>query len=287
MGQLHTPDVVARVNHLPALPAVVMELLNSLDNSDVGIDALARRIALDQALAAKTLRLANSSFYGMSRKVTSIGDATSILGLRTLRNVAIAAGVCDSFAPSADSGFDFKAFWRHSIGTALCARSLAEVLRLDADTAFTLGLLHDVGRLALASSFPDDYAESLRHQQRQDCTTLEAERATLGTDHAAVGGLVAEHWRFAPGLVAAIVHHHLPPRAAGAALPSGSLTDLVHVADNIAHALDLSHEVDDLVPPLSMDAWSRLALDEARCVKVFQRAEAEHDALCQALMSEA
>lgn len=283
-SRLHPQDVVDRVSELPALPAIVMELLTSLGASDVDTESLARRISLDQALASKTLRLANSSFYGMSRQVTSIAEATSILGLRTLRNVAIAASVAGSFQPSCCPGLDLKAFWQHSIATALCARAMAEVLHLDEDSAFTLGLLHDVGRLALASGFPTEHAEMLRHRKVNDCLPLEAERVVLGTDHAVVGGLIAEHWRFAPRLVAAIAGHHDPQPIAGVGMAGSSLTDLVHIADNVAHALDLSHAADDLVPPLSIDAWSRLALEESLCLKVFRRAEVEHDALCQALM---
>lgn len=280
MTVLSPEAIVASVRELPSLPAAVMELIQSLDNSEVNAEELAGKISNDQALAAKTLRLANSSFYGMSRQVTSIADATTILGLRTLHSVATAAGVAGNFSSVRCPGFDFNAFWRHCIGVALCARSLAQGARLEEGTAFTLGLLHDIGRLALASSFSAPYAEVLRHQHEQDCTALEAERAVLGTDHAQVGGLIAEHWRFAKDVVQAIAEHHEPKPATVA-----QLVDVVHVADNMAHALDLSHLEDDMVPPLSMPSWSRLALDERKCRQVFQRTESQHEAVCQALLS--
>jgi putative nucleotidyltransferase with HDIG domain len=281
MNHLSAQDIVASVRDLPALPAAVMELIQSMGNSNVNAEELASKISNDQALAAKTLRLANSSFYGMSRQVTSIADATTILGLRTLRSVATAAGVAGNFAGVRCPGFDFNAFWRHCIGTALCARSLAQAARLEEETAFTLGLLHDIGRLALASSFADRYTQVLRYQREQDCPALEAERTILGTDHAQIGGLIAEHWRFAQGVVEAIVEHHDPKPAAVA-----RLSDVVHVADNMAHALDLSRLEDDMVPPMSMAAWSRLALDERKCRQLFQSAESQHEAVCQALLNQ-
>jgi putative nucleotidyltransferase with HDIG domain len=277
---IQTSDIASRVRELPALPAVVVELIQSLGNDDLGAEQLARKISNDQALAAKTLRLANSSFYGMSRQVTSITDATAILGLRTLRGVAMAAGLAGSFPATAAGGFDFKAFWRHSIGTALCARAIAAVLRQEEEAAFTLGLLHDIGRLALATAFAPEYARVLKHQREHDLLPLDAERAVLGTDHCVVGGLIAEHWRFSPAIAQAIVAHHAPNEGDG----SGPV-DLLHVADNMAHALGLSQQDDDTVPPLSMPAWSRLALDEARCMQVFKQAEAQHESVCQALLT--
>lgn len=281
MTHLSEQQVIAGVRDLPALPAVVAELIQSLGESDISADELALKISRDQALAAKALRLANSSFYGMSRQVTSLADATAILGLRTLRSVATAAGLAGTLPTSTCVSFDFKAFWRHSIATALCAQGLARVRSLDEDTAFVVGLLHDIGRLALASGFPQAFGEALAYQRAQDCLPLEAERFVLGTDHAVVGALIAEHWCFTPCIVESIRQHHDP--AASSAEPS--LADVVHIADNVAHALDLSHAPDDIVPPLSMDAWLRLALTERECRDVFRRAEAEHESVCHALLT--
>lgn len=281
MNRLDAQTVATSVRDLPALPAVVMELIQSLGKSNVGAEQLAEKVSQDQALTAKVLRLANSSFYGMSRQVTSITDATAILGLRTLRSVATAAGLSGAFSAKSCTELDFKAFWRHSIGTALCARSLAQTRRLDEDTAFIVGLLHDIGRLAIASNFPAAFAETLAHQRAHDCPAFEAEQAVLGTDHGVVGGMIAEHWRFTPGIVDAIVRHHRPAQTLPGSAPS--MIDLVNVADNMAHALDLSHLDNDMVPPISMDAWLRLALDEATCREIFQRVEAQHESVCLAL----
>lgn len=280
MTPLSTDEIAASVRDLPALPAVVMELIQSIGDANANAELLATKISHDQALAAKTLRLANSSFYGLSRRVTSISEATTILGLRTLRSIATAAGLVSGFSDAACKGFHFDAFWRHAIGTALCARSLAQALRLDEDAAFTLGLMHDIGRLVLVSRYPQRYAAALAYRGEVDCVVSDAERFVFGTDHAVVGAMVVERWHFAPSVVAAIAGHHDPQAGA-----QKSLVDLLHVADNMAHALDLSHLEDDMVPPLSMAAWSRLALTESVCVQVFRATESQHDAVCQALLT--
>lgn len=281
MTRLSAQQVVAGVRDLPTLPAVVVELIRSLGKNDISAGELAIKISHDQALAAKTLRLANSSFYGMSRQVTSLADATAILGLRTVRCVATAAGLAGVMSMGSCKGFDFKAFWRHSVATALCTRDLARARKMDEETAFVVGLLHDIGRLALASCFPSAYADVIAYQAEHDCLPLDAERLVLGTDHVVAGVLITEHWRFTPAIVEAIGAHHDPAGAGGVA----SLGDLVHIADNIAHGLDLSGTPDDIVPPLSMDAWLRLALAESECRAIFHGTESQYESVCQALLA--
>jgi putative nucleotidyltransferase with HDIG domain len=243
-------DIASRIHSLPALPAVVVELLCTLEQEDLNVRALADKIALDQGLTAKTLRLANSSFYGMPNKVATIHQAITILGLSSMRTLVTAAAVLDQFPQAGLDRFDFPAFWRHSIGAGLCAQALARHLDVNQDTAFLAGLLHDIGRLVLVTHFADRFERVQARAAELDCYPIEAEQAVLGIDHAAVGGALAAHWQFPPRIVSAIVHHH-DPDAAGA----GALATLAHVADCIAHGLDLSGAERDLVPPLSPQAW--------------------------------
>lgn len=270
------------IEELPALRGVVLDLLRSLDDPNVDVDTLAAKIAMDQAMSVKALRLANSSFFGLSRQVSSIADATAIIGLRSVRNIAVVAGLAGAFDARHCPEFEADAFWRHAIAAALCAEALAELRRLDTGVAFGFGLLHDIGRLALAMALPQDYGRVLRLRREQDCLLTEAEQQVLGTTHAEVGALLAERWQLAPGMVEVIAQHHRPSEE-GETL---SLLDLVHVADNIAHALDLSRQASDLVPPLSMAAWRRLDLSDAEQRQVFAQTEARHAALCHALLAQ-
>ena len=270
--------VQARVRALPALPQAVMELRASLKREEVAVDELATTISCDQALTAKTLRLANSSFYGVAGRVTSIRDAINILGLRTVATVATTAVVLSSFERTACAGFDFDSFWRHSIATASCAQSLAEAARLDSEAAFAAGLLHDIGRLALVTYFPHELAHALAWAADNDKPELEAEQLILGIDHATVGGLIAQHWHFAPDIIEAIrLHHDVAARA------QASLVDVTHVADSICHALDLSQRSDDMVPRLCLPAWERLALSPTQARRTFEHTETQARAVCESL----
>jgi putative nucleotidyltransferase with HDIG domain len=279
MSRLDYDAVVQNLDDLPSLPAVVMELLNSIDAEEVDIAVLARKVAQDQALTAKTLRLANSPLYGLQVRITTIQQAITYLGFQTARNLITAAALTGCFPEHRCAGFSHPAFWRHSIATALCARALARHLRFNQDYAFTAGLLHDVGRLVLVSCFPDHYARVIAWRDAHDTPWLDAERAVLGIDHVDAGLALAAHWNFSDTMRCAIGHHHAPE------LPgAGFLATIIHVADAMAHALDLAGVADELVPPVSDVAWHAVGLDEETCLRIFGETETQFGEMAPALL---
>ena len=279
MTALSIDDVVRNLLDLPSLPDVVMELLSSIDAQDVDISVLARKVSHDQALMAKTLRLANSPVYGLQVKVTTLTQAITFLGFQATRNLIIAAAVTGCFAEGKCPGFDFKAFWRHSIATAACAKVLARRMKFNQDYAFTAGLLHDIGRLVLVSSFPVQYAQALALRKDRDCELIEAEREVLGVDHVAAGIALAGHWNFSDTMRLAIAHHH-DPEEPGA----GFLATIVHVANAIVHALDIARDEAELVPAVSSVAWTALGLTEESYLHAFRETEMQFEEISAVLM---
>ena len=279
MSAIALEDIVRNLEDLPSLPAVVMELLTSIDQEEVDISVLAKKVSHDQALTAKTLRLANSSLFGLQVKVTTIQQAITYLGFQTTRNLITAAAVTGCFPEGRCPGFNDKAFWRHSIATAACCKVLARRVRFNQDYAFTAGLLHDIGRLVLVSSFPAAYRQVLQHRSANDSTVLDAERAVLGVDHVVAGVALAEHWNFSDTMKTAIAYHH-DPDAPGA----GGLAAIVHVANAIVHALDVAGEEDDLVPAVSSAAWAALGLNEEAYLHVFRETELQFEEITLLLM---
>ncbi|MEY2653835.1 MAG: hypothetical protein RLZZ524_863 [Pseudomonadota bacterium] len=267
------PEGLARrVGQLPVLPQAVLQAL-ALLRSDTASDIdCAERIAIDAAMAARTLRLANSAFYGVSGRVATIRDAVVLLGRRTIGTLLATAAVADTLARSdIAGGADRQAaaqamgrFWRHALGSALAAQALASRRPPDQDVAFTTGLLHDIGQLVLGAHHASALQAVRAAAREDDADTLPIERALLGLDHAEVGAMVARHWRFPAEVVEAIGSHHAGTPGTPAEGPV-TLGDLVHVADAIAHALDLAGEPDEAVPALDSAAWRRVALgaDEA------------------------
>lgn len=273
-------DVVKHIRDLPSLSAVVVELLASIDKEDVDVHELGNKIALDQSLTAKTLRLANSSFYGMSSKVTTIHQAISVLGFHSIRTLVTACAVTGSFPAGANTNFNFKGFWRHSVGTAVCAKLLAPHLKLNPDGAFTAGLLHDIGTLVLSTRLPAEYARMLSWRAEHDCNIVEAEQAVFGIDHADVGAALCAYWKFPVQMQDAVAQHHHADLGSTRSLPL-----LVHAANTVAHGLDLSEQEDDLAPPMSQAVYNALALSDADWTRLFAQTEATYNEMSQILMN--
>ena len=277
-------DIIARIQQLPSLPAVVAELMATTEQEDLDLHALADKIALDQALTARTLRLANSSFYGLASKVTSIQQAISVLGFHSIRTLVTACAVTASFTPAPGLDFDFEAFWRHSIGAAVCARALAPRLRVSPESAFTAGLLHDLGTLVLATRCPEQYRAVEAYRRQHDCSTGAAQLAVFGFDHAAIGSALAERWQFPAAIQQAVAAHHQPPCADHSAGDAAGLASAVYLANVLAHALDLSGQEDDQAPPLAPQAWAQLRLSDSDCFALFREAEQVFDDMRQILV---
>jgi len=278
--KLALEQVVQGIHDLPSLPAVVMDLLGKLEQDDIDISVLAKKVAHDPALTAKTLRLANCAAFGLQIKVTTIQQAITFLGVQTMRNLITAAAVTGCFPAGRCPGFDDKAFWRHAGASAACARGLARRMRFNQDVAFTAGLLHDVGRLALASSHPEAYAAVLAWRRQHDCSLLEAERAVLGLDHVDAGVALADHWNFSDTMRQAIARHHAPDMPG-----SGFLAAIVHVADAIVHALDIAGDADEQVPAVSAVAWDAMGLTEEAYLHLFRETELQFEEMSAILVA--
>lgn len=264
-------DIVGGLHALPSLPTVVMEVLQSMGDEDVDIDRLARGISHDQALAARTLRVANSPFYGMQGKIDTIAEAITVLGFVNVRSLVMAVGISSAWPVGGDAGFDARIFWRHSLGVASCAATLAPYAKLPPDTLFLAGLLHDIGRLVLVVTSAATCAEILQRRQREDCLLFKAESEVLGFDHAQIGSELCRHWRIPPPIAGAVERHHAVDPAAGAG--PADMVDVVHVADVLAHALDMAGDPDGLVPPPAAGAWRRLDLSPPDLRSAIEQAE--------------
>lgn len=279
MTQLSRQEVIARLKQLPSLPSAVSEVLSSFANEDVDVDKVAQQIARDQGLTARVLRVANSSFYGLQTKVGTIHEAVVVLGFRAVRSMVLAVGMNGAFRVDQCPGFDAPAYLRHGVGVALAARGLAPLVHQSPELAFTAGLLHDIGELVLASNFSKPYVEVLAYRRHHDCFTTEAERAVLGMDHAEVGGLLAETWRFPAAIREAVAYHHGP-----ADTSADSLANLIHVADVTARALGLSGSADEMVPALDPAAWTRIGGDWEAYRSILPQIERDFEETCQILL---
>lgn len=267
----------ANLAALPTLPPLVTDLIASFQRDDLDIPTLARRISADQGLVARTLRVANSPFYGLARQVCSLDEAIMIVGFRAVRSLVLGAAVVGAFPRQACCGFDGGAFWQHSIAVAVGARVLATRLGRNVDTVFTGGLLHDIGKYVLALCFPEHYQDAIEWQRQHGVPMLDAELAVLGIGHPEAGAELARLWGLPEALVTDIAFHHAPREVPAA--------DIVHLADVLAHALETGHAPRPPVPPLEAAAWARLPLSDEQLLQVLGQIERDYELVSTALLA--
>lgn len=181
-------------NALPSAPKVVDELISSFENPDVSVEEIARKLSLDPVLSAKLLRLANSAYYHVSRRIGNVEDAVRMLGFVTVRTLVISSGLVGGFKNV--PGLDLKRFWRYSLHTAVAAKWLARKIGVNTDLAFTIGMMHAIGELVMHTGMTAEAQALDATVPTYDPKRLEAERAAFGFDFAEVGAELAMRWKF-------------------------------------------------------------------------------------------
>jgi len=243
--QVNSKDVLRRIKRvmdLRALPSVVTEVLAMTNQKDANLDELAAKIKCDHALTTKLLRLANSALYGSRTKVESIERAVVRTGIHRLRQVVLGVGVIDQWrAVDESSQFSLEAFWRHSVASAILASRLAAGAEgLDEQSAFTVGLLHDIGQLVLLEALRGDYSPVLGKARAEKLFLPAAEQAALGIDHASVMQTVGRDWGLPEHMIEVLASHHQPwqdiQKMEG---PSLRLLLCVRLGSSLSHALGL------------------------------------------------
>ena len=225
---------------LAALPQVVMRVMDLTNDPKATAQDLEKIIALDQALAAKILTLANSSYYGLPRRVSTLREAVVFLGFKTLRNLAMTITTFNLFLGRADTpALARRALWRHSVDTAQCARVIVGLLHpaaqeaVGADQAYTCGLLHDVGKMALDQSRHALFVAITQMASAHHVRFSRIESEVLSFSHGQIGAALAARWNLPPMLCEAIAFHHTPR----AAEINPKLTATVCLANEVAHFL--------------------------------------------------
>jgi putative nucleotidyltransferase with HDIG domain len=245
---------------LAALPQVVMRVMDLTNDPKATAADLEKIIALDQALAAKILTLANSSYYGLPRRVSTLREAVVFLGFKTLRNMAMTITTFNLFLGRSDTpALARRALWRHSVDTAQCARVVTGLLpptmqeAIGIDQAYTCGLLHDVGKMALDRSRHALFVSitQIAHAHQVRFSVIEAEVLPFG--HGQIGASLATRWNLPPMLCEAIAYHHTPR----AAELNPKLTATICLANEMAHYL-ADEAAEEREGEENAEAWDQL-----------------------------
>jgi HD-like signal output (HDOD) protein len=225
---------IFQIKRLAGMPHVVWKLMDALSNQEVGVRELARIIESDQALTSKVLSLANSAYYGFSQQITTVERAAVLIGFQELQMLALGAGLSDVFDISrVPAGFDGEGLWLHCVAVSWLARELALATEYPSPgEAMIAGLLHDMGKLVLATHVGDEFSKLLE-LEAQGCPYFEAE-AKRKVFHTHVGYWLAKRWEL-PELILEAVRYHHDPRTT---LPYYHTTYLVSLADRLVKRLN-------------------------------------------------
>jgi HD-like signal output (HDOD) protein len=229
-------QVVQSIGELAVLPQVVMKVLDMTSNTRATTQELEDVIGQDQALTSKVLTLANSSYYGLPRRVSSLREAVMFLGFRVVRNIAMTASCYNIFIGKSDSQSLLKRrIWKHSVDTSLLTRLVcAYAPDVVPDEAFAAGLLHDIGKTVLEQYYPQAMLQVVQTAERLGIRHHEAEEQILGFNHADVGLALAIQWNLPIALGEALGYHH----CISAASAAPRLVAVVAVASEVSNMLE-------------------------------------------------
>jgi HD-like signal output (HDOD) protein len=261
--------VISRSRSLPSFPAIVTDILATLDDPDGNLNALVRAINLDPLISARVLSVANTVALRGTREseVCDINTATSLIGMNRVRHITMISSLSTFVAGAARSGLP-PSFWQHSVAAGVCCEELA--LPVPSAMALITGLLHDIGQLWLYHVDAAAVQVCWREATARAIGIEAVEREHFGIDHSTIGAWLAQHWGLPAPVVVAIGGHHQPESAM-----CSPLVSLMHVAEVLSNALDLAGRQENRVTYLSALACKNLGLVWADDIKpLFGRIEA-------------
>jgi len=251
---------LSQLKSLPSLPEVAVRLLELIGDPSSSVSDLNKVMSKDPVLTATTLRIVNSSYHGLRHKVTALSHALTLLGFRTVKNIILTAAASGIFRKARPSPcFNPYAFMRHSVASAAVCRFLGNYSQsVDPETAFSVGLLEDIGKLVLNECFPEDYQKAVKLAKEKGVEVHVAERALWEFDHGTLGAMMGGHWKLPPSLCEAILHHHDLAGAADKGIAA------ICLLSNYICAIKKVPTADGVeTAELSQEAWKPLKIDPA------------------------
>ena len=224
-------DLAKKIGKLPTLPGVAIKILQAMQRETPNIGEISEVISADGPLSAKVLRVVNSPFYGLSKKITSVHQAIVYLGLNAVKNLALSFSLLRGFAPKRKGAFDYVQFSKDSLVGAVAAKSLTEKInRRHGENAFFLGLLQNIGMLIMVESMPDEYEKVIGEAGSIGRPLHEIEKNLLGINHMEVGEFVTHSWGLPATFNVPIGFHHCPERLACPLDDIEELTRILHLS---------------------------------------------------------
>jgi putative nucleotidyltransferase with HDIG domain len=276
IGDRNLERVKTYINSMPSLPTTVSKVLEICNNPRTSPMDLNRVISLDPVLMGRVLKLINSAYYGLGQQITSLVRAIIMLGINTVKNLALSTAVIDKLGKNMEfRALNMEGFWRHSLAAASCARLIARrrgVDQLKLEEYFAAGLLHDLGKIPLNNVMAQEYLGAMAVADREKISLILAEKRVLDIDHAEVGGMIAEAWKLDRSIAEALQYHHSPELYQG---PNAELLYTVIVADYYANREEIGFSGNRYPEKPSPAIYQSLALSKEVLEEITEEVNAE------------
>jgi putative nucleotidyltransferase with HDIG domain len=243
-SQQLTQHIVDKLDELPTLPTIVYELSRVINDPMSSTGDIEKTMANDQSLTTKVLRLANSAYYAIPGGVSNLQRAIAYIGYDAIHQLVLSASIIKALDAKGSAHFDLNQFWKHSVGAAMAAETVARHVgyKVPADL-FTCGLVHDMGKVAIYIIAPEVFAESLQAAKERGVSLLEAEMALENPRHTYIGAQLAVKWRLPAQIQATIGHHHQKDASlrGGLSQEMNLVVDIVYLSNLLMHALQFGN----------------------------------------------
>lgn len=253
-------ELLARFRHLPSPPTLYFDVVRELESEDASMERVGELVSRDMAMTSKLLQVVNSAMFGLKVQVGSASDAVLYLGAETTKALLLVAHTFSYFDNLRPSGLSMEELWRHALITGRFAQCIAEAEGVEGpelSLSFTSGMLHDLGKLALAANLPDKYAQAVAMSCRENWYSWEAEQAIFGVTHGEIGAYLLRIWGLPEDLIEAVALHHLPSQLLNRKFAP---ITAVHVANVLAHELCSSSHAKVKTPMVDPDYLACLGL---------------------------
>ena len=257
-------EIVNQVKNLPPISQAALKLVNLLDSSEVSNEEVVQVIRCDNVLTAKLLRACNSPYFGLEEPVSSVDQSVLMLGHQQILHIVLTVAFGTAMVvPLPGYAVEANELWRHSLITASAAEIIvAETseMNVEAPVAFTVGLLHDIGKLALGQALTPEIQANIRQMiEAEKISRSEAEKKIIGTDHGEVGACLLRGWNLPEDILEATANHHNPMFE-----PRPKLSVVTHMANCLAHLAGSAPGWDGFATRVNPQAIAVLNLTEAR-----------------------
>lgn len=257
-------DIISKVKNLPPVSQAALRLVNLLEQDAISNDEVVQVIRCDNVLTAKLLRACNSPYFGLAQPVATVDQAVLILGHQQILHIVLTLAFGSTMLVTAPAhAAEASALWQHSLATATAAEIVAAEaydLQIEGPVAFTVGLLHDIGKLAMSLGLAPELQTQIRERiTKENISRSVAEKLTIGTDHAEVGAFLLKSWRLPAEIIEAVGYHHQPPL-----VPQPKLSAITHVANGLAHRANPLPSEDPTASWINPEVTAALHIDESR-----------------------